>query len=199
MAHVVRLGSMWRSFVTFIAISGILRICMLSSAADIKIGELGYGRVTNNSLGEYNFLRVDCLQYVFPNFLNKTTVLPSLQPSLRNDCPTDDGIEVDCRFFIQQKWHFLHYLTHGTIHQITVIDSLSSVYLSRTLVSQFVTAISSSESQGSFTVEMLFRPNVTGDSLVSEIFSLTRWSTDDTYFSVRQASTDLHWTCVIER
>lgn len=189
MAHVVRLGSMWRSFVIFMAIIEVLRIDILSSAVEVKIGELGYGRITNNSLGEYNFLRVDCLKSVFPNFLNKTTVLPSLQASFRNDCPSDDGIQVDCHSFSLKWCHILHFLTYGTIHQIAVIDSLSSVYLSRTDVSQFVTAISSSESQGSFTVEMFVRPNVTGNSEFSEIFSLTRLSTEETYFSVRLAPT----------
>ena len=103
MAHVVRLGSMWRSFVFLIAISEVLRFGILSSAIDVKIGELGYGRVTNNSLGEYNFLRVDCLKGVFPNFLNKTTVLPSLQAAFKNDCPSDDGIQVDCLPFSLKK------------------------------------------------------------------------------------------------
>ena len=87
----------------FIVISEVLRIGILSSAIDVKIGELGYGRVTNNSLGEYNFLRVDCLKGVFPNFLNQTTVLPSLQPSFKNDCPSDDGIQVDSHSFSLKK------------------------------------------------------------------------------------------------
>jgi hypothetical protein len=87
----------------FITVSKNLRIGILSSAIDVNIGELGYGRVTNNSLGEYNFLRVDCLKGVFPNFLNKTTVLPSLQPSFKNDCPSDDGIQVDCHSFSLKK------------------------------------------------------------------------------------------------
>lgn len=87
----------------FIVISEVLQIGILSSAIDVKIGELGYGRVTNNSLGEYNFLRVDCLKGVIPNFLNKTTVLPSLQQSFKNDCPSDDGIQVDCHSFSLKK------------------------------------------------------------------------------------------------
>lgn len=79
------------------------------------------------------------------------------------------------------------------LHQLAEINSQSSVYLSRTDVSQFVTAISSSKSQGSFTVEMLFKPNVTGNPQYSEIFSLTRLSTDETCFSVSLTAKYDYW------
>ena len=78
---------------------GLLSSAKSEELLDIKMGELGYGRVINGSVGEYNFLRVDCLKRVFPNFLNQTTVLPSLQATVRMDCPSDDGIEVYCHFF----------------------------------------------------------------------------------------------------
>lgn len=115
MAFLIRLGSLWRSSITFIFICNIIRPEVLSQAtSNIKIGELGYGRVTNCSIGEYNFLRVDCLKRVFPNFLNQTTVLPSLQATLNNDCPSDDGIDVDCNFFLRSR-HVLHYLIYSII------------------------------------------------------------------------------------
>ena len=186
MAYVIKLGGLWRSFVTFVVISIMMSFGILSSATseqllDIEIGELGYGRVTNGSLGEYNFLRVNCLKRVFPNFLNQTTVLPSLQATIRTDCPSDDGIGVDYHLFFL-KYSSLLNLQH--LNHLAEINSQSSVYLSRTDVSQFVTAISSSKSRGSFTVEMLFKPNVTGNPQYSEIFSLTRLSTEETCFSV---------------
>lgn len=53
-----------------------------------KAIQYGIGRLTNGSLGEYDFIRSDCLHGNVLNKLNQTTVLPSLVAKILNPSTT---------------------------------------------------------------------------------------------------------------
>jgi hypothetical protein len=129
-------------------ISGIL-------TAPIAIQD-GMGRLIDGSLGEYNFLRSDCLLGNVINKLNQTTVLPSLSANTPNPstCLRGNGV-----------------------------GSIPSVYQSSRNISQFISTIVSKKLGGVFTVDFWFHPNATMKSN-SEIFSLRYLGNSKPYFQV---------------
>jgi hypothetical protein len=118
--------------------------------------QYGIGRLTNGSLGEYNFLRSDCLLGNIVNKFNQTTVLPSLSAKTPNPstCLRGNGV-----------------------------GSIPSVYQSSRNISQFISTIVSKKLGSVFTVDFWFHPNATMKSN-SEIFSLRYLGNSQPYFQV---------------
>lgn len=137
----------------------------LKTSTAVTIVQYGMERLTNGSLGQYNFLRSDCLRGKIINKLNQTTVLPSLTVKTPNPlfCLRGNGI-----------------------------GSNSSVYQSSGNIQQFISTIVSKKLGGIFTVDFWFYPNASmafnhpnaSMASSSEIFSLRYLGNSQPYFQV---------------